>query len=253
MKSDNLNKLSKEKARKLVDTWDHMSNPEFDSLESQWSHYQVDNIPDSYKSFREHIVSAYQNALPQTSAKNMYPVDLAVGFALYRELDFYKDFTNIMANDDDIWRYLSCCIFPDITWLRFKNGKKPKYTIRINVKRFYSHPRRIWVKTLWWYIHLAWQEDSSKTRDEIEEDTKIILKDYGSDTISDFIERPGKGYRLPLTRALMKGYSEETIKNSSRFNHIQKQNLVNCRNIEPALTENKEPGYVKQLLEEVKV
>ena len=66
MKSDNLNKLSKEKARKLVDTWDHMSNPEFASLENWWSHYQVDNIPDSYKSFREHTRTHYHKHLLKT-------------------------------------------------------------------------------------------------------------------------------------------------------------------------------------------
>ena len=33
-------------------------------------------------------------------------------------------------------------------------------------------------------------------------------------------------------------------------NRIQKQNLVNCRNVEPALTEGAEVGYVKRLIEQ---
>ena len=252
MQSSLLHVLTKAKAAQLVNTWDTMSDTEFDELLQKWKRYDVGNISEAYEGFRSHIVDAFKDTLSQTTSKNMYPVDLAVGFALYRELNFYKDFTNVMANNDDMWRYLSCIVFPDITWLRFENGKKPKDTIRINKKRFYSHPRRIWVKTLWWYIHLAWQYDGDKSWEEMEQDTYNVLKDYGSDTISDFIERPGKGYRLPLTRALMKGYAMETNKNSDRFNHIQKQNLVNCRNIEPALTEGREPGYVKQLLAEIK-
>lgn len=93
---------------------------------------------------------------------------------------------------------------------------------------------------MWWYIHLSWQGT--------ENSTYKVLKDYGTDTISDFIERPGKGYRLALYRSLMKEYSKVDTKSANLFNRIQKQNLVNCRNVEPALTEGAELGYVKRLI-----
>ena len=46
----------------------------------------------------------------------------------------------------------------------------------------------------------------------------------------------------------MKEYSKVDTKSANLFNRIQKQNLVNCRNVEPALTEGAELGYVKRLI-----
>ena len=50
----------------------------------------------------------------------------------------------------------------------------------------------------------------------------------------------------------MKEFSKEENRKSDRFNHIQKQNLVNCKNVEPALTLHGESGYAVALLKEVK-
>ena len=152
-------------------------------------------------------------------------------------------FNLALASDDDIWRYLSCIVFPDITYLRYP--KPGKGDGRLNKKRFYSHTRRIWVKTLWWYIYLSWQGSREATYD--------VLKDFGVDTISDFIERPGKGYRVDLFRELMKQYSTIDSKSAELFNRIQKQNLVNCRTVEPALTENAEEGYVTGLFKQLNI
>ena len=48
----------------------------------------------------------------------------------------------------------------------------------------------------------------------------------------------------------MKEYSSVKNKSASFFNRIQKQNLVNCRNVEPALTNGAERGYVKRLIKQ---
>lgn len=142
-----------------------------------------------------------------------------------------------------LWRYLSCKVFPDITYMRYP--KPAQNDIRVNQKRFYSHPRRIWLKTLWWYVHLSWQ--GSK------EATYMVLKSFGTDTISDFIERPGKGYRLGLFRELIKAYSHVEKKSSNLFNIIATQNRVNCTTVEPALTSNGEAGYVSRLFSQLNI
>ena len=117
---------------------------------------------------------------------------------------------------------------------------------RLNHKRFYAHTRRIWVKTLWWYIFLAWQGSESETYE--------VLKGFGTDTISDFIERTGgQGYRLALYRKLMHEYAHAENKSSNLFNRIQKQNLVNCRTIEPALVKDAEKGYVDMLFNQLSI
>lgn len=239
-----LSRLTKKKAEEKAAAWDAMSDMEFDEVLAQWRAYEVKDIPEAYKELRSRVLEAYRKNVSQGN-NGFYPVDLAIGLVLYEELSPGKGFTPVQAGDDDIWRYLSCCIFPDITFLRFESIKA-KGQLRINKKRFYSHPRRIWVKTLWWYIHLSWQGNS--------EETYKALKDFGSDTISDLIERTGRGYRPQLTRAIMKEFSKEEKKNRTglRFNHIQKQNLVNCKNVEPALTLQGESGYAAELLREVK-
>ncbi len=229
----NYKKLTKAQAEIFASDIDALSDAAFQDLEAQWQSYRVDDYDPSYSLMRERIVKAYQDSL----SGGGYAVDLSVGLCLYEELSLKNGFTNVIANDDDVWRYISCKVFPDITYMRYPKGGKDD--IRINKKRFYSHTRRIWLKTLWWYIHLSWQGNRRATYD--------VLKGFGTDTISDFIERPGKGYRLKLFRDLIKAYSKVDNKSADTFNRIQKQNLVNCTTVEPTLTENAEIGYINQL------
>jgi hypothetical protein len=230
-------KFTKSQAREFIEEIDNLSDAAYEDLLAQWSKFNVIGYDESYNELRKKVIDIYC----KYKEKGGYEVDVRIGLCLYEELSKKNGFTNVLANDDDIWRYLSCIVFPDITNLRYPPSKTDiNEGHRLNTKRFYLHTRRIWLKTLWWYIHLSWQGT--------ENSTYKVLKDYGTDTISDFIERPGKGYRLALYRSLMKEYSKVDTKSANLFNRIQKQNLVNCRNVEPALTEGAELGYVKRLI-----
>lgn len=233
-------KLTKAQAKEFIEETDKLSQPAFDDLLAKWSKFQVDGFDESYKELRQKIVNTYL----QYKEISDYEVDLQIGLCLYESLNAESGFTNVVANDDDVWRYLSCIVFPDITNLRYPPSKTDiNEGHRLNTKRFYLHTRRIWLKTLWWYVHLSWQGSSSSTY--------RILKKFGTDTISDLFERPGKGYRLSLYRELMKDYSQINNINADNFNRIQKQNLVNCRTVEPALTDGAEEGYVIRLLDQL--
>ena len=96
---------------------------------------------------------------------------------------------------------------------------------------------------MWWYIHLSWQGSA--------DDTYKILEKNTVDNINKLYEQPGKGFRLTLSRALMKEYSDLPDKKGKLFERIQKRNLVNCKTVEPALMENGESGYLKQLFEQL--
>lgn len=232
-------KYTKAQAKEYIESVDKLSDASFEDLLSQWHSFSVDGYDDSYSDLRKRVIDAYKQHINDSG----YEIDMRVGLSLYKELSPEKGFTTVSANDDDIWRYLSCIVFPDITHMRYPPSKTDiKDGHRLNTKRFYAHTRRIWLKTLWWYIHLSWQGTEERTYD--------VIKDFGTDTISDFIERPGKGYRLPLFRMIMKEYAKVDHKSSNLFNRIQKQNLVNCRSIEPALTEGAEAGYVRRLINE---
>lgn len=236
-------KFTKAQAKKYVDEIDSMSDAAFNDLIAKWGNNIVDEYGAEYEDLRNKIVSVFNNA----DLVGGYEVDLKVGLALYKELNPANGFTTVMANDDDMWRYLSCKVFPDITYKRYP---KPEKEIRenggrLNHKRFYAHPRRIWIKTVWWYVNLSWQGN--------EKDTYEILKRFGTDTISDLIERTGQGYRVAMYRSLMKEYSQVEDISANLFNRIQKQNLVNCRTVEPALVKNAEKGYVESLFKQLSI
>lgn len=232
-------KFTKAQAKEFIDEVDGLSDAAYRDLFSRWSMFSVEGFDDSYADLRKKIVDTYR----QYKDVGGYEIDMRVGLCLYSELNSKNGFTTVLANDDDIWRYLSCKVFPDITNLRYPPSETDKNDgHRLNTKRFYLHTRRIWLKTLWWYIHLSWQGTEASTYK--------VLNGFGTDTISQFIERPGKGYRLALYRAMMREYARLDNKSSDLFNRIQKQNLVNCRSVEPALTEGGEDGYIKRLIEQ---
>lgn len=236
-------KFTKDQAKKFVEEIDNMSAAAFDDLTSKWSNYIVDDFSFEYEELRNKIIAVYKDAKP----KGGYETDLRVGLALYNELSPENGFTYVMASDDDIWRYLSCKVFPDITYERYPTPEKEikEKGGHLNHKRFYSHTRRIWIKTLWWYVFLAWQGSADRTYE--------VLKGFGTDTISDLIERTGQGYRIALYRRLMEAYSYVENKSSDMFNSIQKQNLVDCRTVEPALVKDAEKGYVETLFKQLSI
>lgn len=235
-----MKKMTKAQAKEFVDSVDNLSDTAFADLTAQWHSHSITIENPDYEELRKKVLDAYEEA---AATNDGYQIDLDVGLCLFEMLSPEKGFTLVMANDDDIWRYLSCKIFPDITYERYP--KPAKNDIRLNKKRFYLHTRRIWLKTLWWYVFLSWQGDTKKTRS--------VLKDFGTDTISDFIERTGQGYRVLLYRQLMKSYANVENKSSDLFNVIQKQNLVNCRTVEPGLVEGAEQGYVDSLFKQLSV
>lgn len=58
---------------------------------------------------------------------------------------------------------------------------------------------------------------------------------------------------MKLYRELIKAYSGVEKKSSNLFNKIATQNRVNCTTVEPALTQNAEPGYVMQLFAQLSI
>ena len=236
-------KLSYNDAKNIVAEYDGYNDVEFDDLVKHWKANDVSAsaFDPAYEEFRKELVSVFNDTLAETGGKMNYLLDLRVGIKLYQLMPLGKDFTVIQANDDDIWRYISVKVMPDITYLRYPNPEKG--SIRINQKRFYSHTRRIWLKTLWWYIHLSWQGDESKTFE--------VLRDNGVDNINKLIETPGRGYRIPLFRSMMLEYHKTSPHKVKDFAAFTKLNNAKCVSVEPALTSGGVAVYAQKLLAEV--
>ena len=258
-------KLSFNDAKNKIDAYDSMNDTEFNDQIRHWAMFDVpeENYGALYKDIRMSVVDTFKQALEKSGNKINYYLDLTVGIKLYEMLNPNNGFDVIKANDDDIWRYISVCVMPDLTFIRYPNQssdidvireyipdltyakgvKTEKDSIRIKKKRFYSHTRRIWLKTLWWYIHLGWQGDA--------EQTYKVLENNGTNIISHFIERPGRGYREQLFRCMLYAYSLLPEQRDSIFRAAAKLNLAKCVSVEPALTVGGEEAYSEKLFEEV--
>ncbi len=234
--------MSIQEAQDIIRHYDEMNDIEFRDLIDHWEKYDIENeLPERYQVLRNELVELFKVEYPKYPGRQKYLLDLQIGLKVYELLNDKNGFTYYEANDDDVWRYISVKVIPDLTYLRYPDPEKDG--IRLNRKRFYSHPRRIWIKTLWWYIYLSWQGDTKTTYE--------ALKDNGTNIISHLIERPGRGYRLMLFRSLMREYSNQEKKSDDLFRAAAKLNLAKCKMVEPALSNEGESGFVKRIFEEL--
>ncbi|MEG0835039.1 MAG: hypothetical protein RR413_06305 [Christensenellaceae bacterium] len=238
--------LSAEEAKRIITEYDNYDDTAFQDLVSHWSRFDVPTeYHSSYADFRKELIQAFQTAMTESGGKMNYLLDLRVGLRLYRLLSPGKDFSVIQSNDNGIWRYISVKVMPDITYLRYPDPEKGIRDEggRLNHKRFYAATRRIWLKSLWWYVHLSWQGS--------EEATYEILKDNGTDNINKLIETPGRGYRVSLFRNMMLEYSKTAPHKVKDFAASTKLNNAKCVSVEPALTAGGEKEYAYRLFGEL--
>ena len=77
------------------------------------------------------------------------------------------------------------------------------------------------------------------------------MKNNGTNIISHFIERPGKGYRTKLFRSMMRVYSTLPTQKDNIFRAAAKMNLAKCITVEPGLTAGGEDAYATELFKEI--
>ena len=199
----------------------------------------IGKLTDSEQIKRDRLLKIEESVRNEVDGKGTanYQFDLKFVIELYYYFTFELGVSTREASNDDFWRYVSMKLIPDIVERRWEGLKS---------SRFYKEPRRIWVKALWWYIHLSWQ--GSK------EETYRILKHNTTDTIVQLVERPGFGYRISFTRELMKHFGclaeEEPDKhNTETFRKIMRLNTARSKVVEPALFGGGEQEYIKELFE----
>lgn len=197
-------------------------------------------VEEKYERLREMLIESRDKVFDDHSfdlvEKLGYDFDLTFGLELYSILINEFAFKLRYASKDDIWRFLQLNIIPDIVYSRWG----------FNEDRFYKKNRRIWLKTIWWYIHLSWNKDK--------ETTYNILKNNTTDTIMQLVERPGLGYNIELYREIMKKYGE--LKDKSQysrmlFRKILILNTARIMTISPELIEGGIPKYVDNIFENV--
>lgn len=218
--------LSKTDARKEFLTWEPEKTPE-------------PNCEDKYMELRKRLIEAsnltvqYLAENEVDSRKRDYLYDLKFGLEMYNILLNEYNFTPRLAANDQIWIYLSMMVVPDLVYKRWG----------LSESRFYKQSRRIWLKTIWWYIHLSWTDNIDKTYQ--------ILRGFTTDEIVQLVERSGpNGYRIDVTREIMYQFSQVEMNNQTRnlFRRIMKLNTARIKIVEPALTKGGTKYYVEELI-----
>ena len=245
------NTLDRQSAAEIIDKM----NKDEDYYNEQIQSWQ--NISDTldlvYRGIRETLVDAYyriKNSDYQTRSSE-YNLDYEMAFILFELLHNY-DFTVRDAANDEIWTYFQIRVIPDVIHDRFPptNGEE-----RINSKRFYSYGNRNWLKIMWWYIYLSWQECGS-WRSSFETTKRILFNNQAND-ISHLVERAGTdGIRVELTREIMRQYADYAADRSSGLsdllNRVLSYNNYRTKVYDPLLSEDGLPTYVNSLFRYVR-
>lgn len=186
---------------------------------------------------REELIAARDEIFERNNLdyanKLDYQFDVLFGLKLFRILNEKSGFTNRAATNDEVWRYLSVCVVPDIVHSRWG----------LNADHFFQQSRRIWLKAIWWYVHLSWMGN--------EEDTYRIIKDNSTDTVLQLVERPGIGYNVLLYREIMAQYAEHEDTSRELFRRVLKLNTARLLTTSPELVEGGIKQYVLDLFDTV--
>lgn len=189
-------------------------------------------LKEPFNHIRKLILHERENFLQDSNNKvKSHGYDLRLGMLLYHVLKDEYNFNERAASRDEIWRYLSLEVCPDIVYERYE----------LNDLRFYRSTRRIWLRSIWWYIHLSWQGSV--------EETLEILNNNSADDILQLIDRSGTGgYRVEFTRELMRQHHEyNDTQIPFLFRRVLKLNTARLNMIEPSLVEGGVPKYVNDL------
>ncbi|MDT2830254.1 DUF6339 family protein [Vagococcus carniphilus] len=214
-----------------------VANNDFRKLEITSTSIMPISINSEMMAIRDKMIEArdyiYEENNFDYSDKLDYKFDLLFGLKLYSILSEEDNFTTRVASNDDIWRYLSIRVIPDIVHARWQ----------FNEEHFYKTPRRIWLKTLWWYIHLSWMGN--------ENDTYKVLQKNSTDTILQLVERPGIGYYTMVYRELMAQYAEHNDTSRVLFRQVLKLNTARLLTISPELYDGGIKAYVTDLFNSI--
>jgi hypothetical protein len=214
----------------------------------------ISNFPELPKVEGEYIKIRYdiqafngkvRAELSQEISKKDYYIDANLGMLLYDYLWRQPGFNLRAAANDDFWRYLSVKVVPNVVAERWGYD---------NESHFWSKPARIWLRSIWWYVHLSWQGDISSTAKVLESAC------FSTDSILNLEERTGrKGTFINVYRFIMYYYSRIPKITLDEFNKrtktqqddlfrvVMRLNTAKVMVVDPALYLGGEKEYVRAL------
>lgn len=182
------------------------------------------DLPSELVELREVVLTAQSRVVKSGEIAQ----DRAVGLALYWAMGPER-MSMRAAADDAVWRYLSLDVFPDA--VRKRNPAASD-------EWFWNSKWRIWLKRIWWMTHLSWQGDFAST--------KAALQHWTTDTVAQFVERPGRGFRVLLWRGIAAATARRRI-DESHFRRAMKLNTALLATFDPTVDPQLVEPYVEQL------
>lgn len=198
---------------------------------SKTSQYRGDD--DQLRDFLSPVINSYDQLFRDNNetGRKKYYIDIKIGLILYELLPPINLGIRIASNDD-FWRYLSLKVLPDLVFERWGFVSD----------RYWRKPNRIWLKIIWWFIHLSWQGNLEVTN------KSLLSPALSTDTIAQLIERTGRhGYRIDLYRCIMRKTIENRL-DQNEFRALMVLNIIKTVTIEPSFVEGNVCGFVDQLI-----
>ena len=210
------------------------------------------SLSPEYSEIRNNLVSfieIVQEEITDNSRKD-YISDTLFGLKIYEYFNGQKWFNLRVAANDDFWRYIAVSVIPDIVAKRWGIN---------NDTYFWKQSNRLWPKTIWWYIHLTWQNSIDETRN-------LLIKNmFNSDTIQGLVERTGstKGTFVEVYREIVLQYGQLdnlvilkfkkqlTQGSDSLFRAIMRLNTARLLVSDPCLVKGGAKGYVSSIINEL--
>ncbi len=159
--------------------------------------------------------------------------DIQMGIALHRILN-ERGFGVRHAADEGVWRYLSLVVLPDYVKSRWDKSQ---------AARFWSDRSRIWLRAVWWFIHLSWQGDEVLTR--------ASINGMSTDDMVQIVERPGRrGFRIDLYRAMVKIAGARPL-GQRKIRQLMKLNTATVVMVEPSAYRGGLSEYVQILYQQI--
>ena len=169
--------------------------------------------------------------------RELFYYDVAYAIGLHKYFHSIKIDTLRNMSDDGFWRYLSVTVAPHVV---AKRHVKPEY--------YFSKPNRVWLKCMWWLIHLTWQGDYESTK------RLLLCGKFSTDSTVALCERTGsEGTNVELYRAIVRKGYEATKFRMEELRRVMKLNTVKSLVVEPSLYSGGVEGYAESLFKDLNI
>ena len=217
----------------------------YQQILADWDGQNLCELDAEYVSLRNDMSALWQEVKNDTPGGKKYLLDLKFGIKLKEYFDGKEWFNLRRAADIDFWRYLSVCVVPNLVFERW-DGKQEDH--------FWKKPSRIWLRSIWWFAYLGWENDAVETYNLLKGDM------FNTDIILGTVERTGrKGTPINVYKAILHTYaklplpciqdftSSSESKNDTLYRSVMRLNTAKIIVVEPELYEGGVDGYVAGL------